>query len=216
MTKITCISDTHGHFPELPGGDLLIIAGDLTARDQDDEHRDFIVWLCQICQNNQYKRIVYIAGNHDGFLDPSQRRYGKVNIPLGFNIEYLCDSGTMYYDLKIWGSPWTPVFYDWHFMKERGQDIRKMWDMIPLDTDILITHGPPYGILDEVDGVNVGCEELRTAVERVKSRLHVFGHVHEAYGTMRLKHEKSDTICVNASIMNDRYNPVNKPITVEI
>ena len=81
--------------------------------------------------------------------------------------------------VKFWGSPWQPAFYDWAFNVPRGRQLAEMWALIPDDTDVLITHTPPYGILDQVEnGELVGCEDLREALLRVKPKLHVFGHIH--------------------------------------
>ena len=136
------------------------------------------------------------------------------------------DSGTKFDGLKIWGSPYTPTFSNWHFMADRGADIKKHWDLIPEDVDILVTHGPPYGILDEIDEVtkwgtkkfNVGCEELSKALVRVRPKLHVFGHIHEGYGMYRPNLGFVDCpgypIFVNASHVNERYQPVNAPIRI--
>jgi len=220
---IDCISDLHGAHPKLEGGDLLIVAGDLTARNRAEELTEFSLWL----NIQQYKKIIVIAGNHDGLLEYSDhpRILSEVNTS---HVEYLCDTASAFEGLKVWGSPWTPTFCNWYFMKPRGEAIKKKWDLIPQDTDILITHGPPWGILDEValssrgdKYKHAGCEELRMAVERVKPKLHVFGHIHNDGGKIDyLKHrdewspQKWATICVNASIMNEAYEPVNKPIRV--
>lgn len=216
--KITCISDLHGHLPQLGSGDLLIVAGDLTARDRLHEYGTFFEWLAR----QQYTKKIIIAGNHDGYFtgnDPKEA--AKQLCGMGADsFEYLCDSACEFEGLKVWGSPWTPTFYDWHFMKDRGAAIKEKWDLIPSDTDILITHGPPFGILDKVKfsskankGNFAGCEELRKAIERIQPRLHIFGHVHEGYGTTVLKCTPHDVLCVNASIMNENYDPVNKPIS---
>lgn len=224
---ITCISDLHGYYPALDGGDLLIIAGDLNARDKKNEYDDFRTWIAK--QN--YKKIIVIAGNHDGLIENGMKR--KTDDPLHPNhlvhpAHYLCDSGCEFEGLKIWGSPWTPKFYNWHFMKARGEDIKKMWDLIPQDIDILITHGPPFGVLDEtVEGNFVGCEELKLALRRIQPKLHIFGHIHESYGkchkvweypvTHGLSNEElvpNQTMFINASYVNEHYNPVNNPIRV--
>lgn len=208
---IDCISDLHGCKPALQGGDLLIVAGDLTARDKVTEHLAFSGWL----GHQKYEKIVLIAGNHDGMMT-DWKPFDQDNI------SYLQDSGTEYKGLKIWGSPWTPTFLNWHFMKDRGAPIKEKWDLIPNDIDILITHGPPYGVLDKVNLSSrgdkfklAGCEELRLALERVKPKLHVFGHIHSEGGKQLLfKHQGPNTICVNAAIMDEDYNPVNKPIRI--
>lgn len=202
---IDCISDLHGSYPELQGGDLLIVAGDLTARDTVKQHQDFYNWMW----SQKYKRVVYIAGNHDGNIPGSGCE----------SIYYLCDSGCDFEGLNIWGTPWTPEFCNWHFMLPRGRQLKEKWDKIPYNTDILVTHGPPLGILDETDNTyfraeRVGCADLRDAVDRIQPRLHVFGHIHHGHGQMLLKNDRRDTICVNAAIMNEQYKPVNKPIRV--
>ncbi len=209
---IDCISDLHGFYPPLEGGDLLIIAGDLTARDSIFEHYQFFQWM----EHQKYKTVIYIAGNHDGFIEK------KLNInETTHDIRYLEDSMTIVDDLKVWGSPWTPTFYDWHFMKNRGAQIKEKWDLIPDDIDILITHGPPYGILDKVKYSSrgnkfghAGCAELRIALERIQPRLHVFGHIHEGYGLVTLKCTPRDVLCVNCAIMDENYHPTNKPIRI--
>lgn len=209
---IDCISDLHGCKPALQGGDLLIVAGDLTARDTYEEFIQFHDWFGA----QKYRKRIVIAGNHDGSiqrrLNPGFWNYG----------DYLEDSGIEFEGLKIWGSPWTPTFLNWHFMKDRGEPIKKKWDLIPNDTDILITHGPPYGVLDKVNLSSrgdkfklAGCEELRLALERVKPKLHVFGHIHSEGGKQLLfKHQGPNTICVNAAIMDEDYNPVHQPVRI--
>ncbi len=209
---IDCISDLHGCKPALQGGDLLIIAGDLTTSDKDYQYRSFYEWL----DDQDYNKKIVIAGNHDEYC---YECYKNKCIPFGMSkVEYLCDSGSEFKGLKIWGSPWTPTFLDWHFMKDHGEPIRQMWDLIPDDIDILITHGPPFGILDQVNlsskannGKSAGCEELRNTLDRLKNlKLHVFGHIHEGYGQITV----NGVIHVNASIMNEDYYPVNKPIRI--
>lgn len=206
---IDCISDLHGEYPTLMGGDLLIIAGDLTARDLEDEYYKFNSWLC----DQDYEKKVVIAGNHDGLLQKDAFKYLE-GVPA---FDYLCDTETEFKGLKIYGSPWTPMFCNWYFMKKSRQDLKEAWDKIPDDTDILVTHGPARGLLDTVSPYSsrpLGCEELRLALERVRPKLHVFGHIHGGYGKMLLKHEGPNTWCVNAALMNEDYDPVNAPIRI--
>lgn len=221
---IDLISDLHGCKPALHGGDLLIIAGDLTARDKPPEYDTFDSWL----KKQKYNYKIVIAGNHDGLLQKFPNRNqivydnGMRQGRLASAHAYLCDSGTYFERLRIWGSPWTPTFCNWHFMLDRGAPIKAKWDLIPVDTDILITHGPMWGVLDTVYPLpsakidHLGCYDLRDAIERIKPRLHVCGHIHGGHGTLTLKHPDSNhnTFCVNASIMDEDYNPVNKPIRV--
>lgn len=215
---IDCISDLHGTYPDLEGGDLLIISGDITARDYVYEWGHFFIWLSR----QQYRKKILVAGNHDGILvDKHPAELGKELC--GFRddtFEYLCDSGTIFEGYKIWGSPWTPVFFDWHFMLKRGKDIREKWDLIPPDTDFLVTHGPPFGKLDfterrfsargKIVQEHCGCEQLAQVINLIKPKLHVFGHIHEGYGVkadLELK-----TVFVNCSLMDMNYNSTNKPI----
>lgn len=129
---------------------------------------------------------------------------------------YLEDSS--YFDtvsgLHFWGSPWTPEFCDWAFNLTCGEECSEKLAMIPEETDILVTHGPPYGIGDFcVSGKSAGCRELLSEVQnRIKPILHVFGHIHEAYGVTQL-HE---TTFVNASTCNLAYVPCREPIIVDI
>lgn len=217
---IDCVSDLHGEFPELPGGDLLIVAGDLTASDQPDQYQAFCHWLW----NQSYTGIVFIGGNHDNKID-------YISKPKTSSIQYLCDSGTEFCGLKIWGSPWSLRFNGMnpHCMAFTGteEDLESKFKLIPDDTDILVTHSPPWGIMDEVkrsvicfpkgsvySPENCGSHSLRTHVERVKPQLHVFGHIHQGYGQVLLKHEGPNTMCVNASIMDECYKPRYQPIRI--
>ena len=205
---IDAVSDLHGFYPTLNGGDLLIIAGDLTKRDTLMEHSDMLEWI----NKQPYKKKVLVAGNHDGFLEKNPNFYSKTNI------DYLCDSGTEFEGFKIFGSPYTTWFEGVNpkcaaFMCHRGEDIAAHWNKIPIDTDILVTHGPPYQVLDRTwDDRRVGCEELKKRLRHLdwRPRLHAFGHIHEAYGTM--PSEKTDF--VNCSHVNEKYKPVNKPIRI--
>lgn len=222
---IDCISDLHGYYPKLDGGDLLIVAGDLTARDEPYQHAEFLSWA----KRQDYEKVIFIAGNHDGHIQNNQKLYEdymgscRVHCPSvkDFNkITYLQDSYTIFKHLKIYGSPWTPTFCDWHFMLPRESDeLEEKWSLIPDDTDILITHGPSYGLLDSTCQYPskfdcLGCSLLREAVERIKPKIHVFGHIHGGYGQILLKHEGLNTICVNASHCDEDYKPVNKPIRI--
>jgi Icc-related predicted phosphoesterase len=192
--KIICISDTHNLHEELkiPDGDVLIHAGDMTCVGGMDEIKEFNQWLGTL--PHRYK--IVIAGNHDLYLE-SVPSMANVFIT---NAIYLNDSGIEIEGLKIWGSPISPNYQDWAFNRERGEAIRKHWEMIPQDTDILITHCPPFGILDFNDkGKHEGCQDLLEIVQqKIKPRLHVFGHLHDAHGLDKI----GETIFVNASIVN--------------
>lgn len=216
--RLTFISDTHNKHEKLngflPGGDILIHAGDLTGRGYITEIENFMKWYDNI---NNYDTKVFIAGNHDfGFQDDNQKLRGLLT---GYKtIDYLEDELMMVgedYDnmIKIWGSPWQPEFHNWAFNLPRGEKIKEKWDMIPADTDILITHGPPFGKLDYVpyNNINVGCEELMKRVEEIKPKIHLYGHIHEGRNIVY----SDGTLFINASVLNDRYEYRNKPITID-
>lgn len=210
MSDITVISDLHGFFPNLEGGDLLIISGDLTARDKPEEYSDFDHWLSK--QN--YKKIIVIGGNHDVYLE---KNFSKSTQPFSF-AEYLCDSGTEFAGLKIFGSPFTRKFTGQNkncmaFSLQSEFQLNDHFNLIPDKIDILITHSPPFGILDECANGRVGSEMLRQAIFRVKPRLCCFGHIHEQGGkSIKI----GNTILANASIVDEYYRHVNKPIYVEL
>lgn len=217
---IDCVSDLHGFYPELDGGDLLIIAGDLTATDTQEELDEFDNWLV----HQSYKKKIFIAGNHDNLLlKEKPRKYMMGNNTKWIEKhEYLCDSGTEFEGLKIWGSPWSLKFKDLNpkcaAFTGRESDLSEKFNQIPEDVDILITHTPPYGILDKNKyGDNCGSIHLRNTVldnsRLPKLCLHVFGHIHENGEKL---YETTLGKFVNASIMNENYKPINKPVRIII
>jgi len=206
--KIVAISDTHGLHNQLalPEGDMLIHAGDVSAMGREREVKDFINWFA----NQPFQHKVFIAGNHD-FLFENDPELATSYIPE--NVIYLNDSGVTIEGLNIWGSPIQPWFFDWAFNRQRGAEIEKHWQLIPDNTDILITHGPPLNIRDlTLSGENVGCESLLNKVQEVKPRYHIFGHIHEAYGVS----QQPDTSYINASVVNRNYVVVNSPVLFEV
>ncbi len=205
--KIVFISDTHGFHHQLNEleGDLIIHAGDVTSRGKEAEVVDFLTWFGEL----KFDYKIFIAGNHDFFFEKVSLNILDELIPK--NVIYLNDSGISIDDINIWGSPIQPWFHDWAFNKKRGSEIKKHWDIIPNNTDILITHGPPFGIGDKtVYQSNVGCEDLLEKVAVLKPKIHVFGHIHEDYGIK----EKNGTKFINASVLNVRYQMVNPPIVL--
>lgn len=219
---IDCISDLHGCKPALHGGDLLIIAGDLTARDTEWEHDDIFEWIC----DQSYIKKVFISGNHDNYIQRNNEKF--LETLENSDIEYLCDSGTEFEGLKIWGSPWTSQFPGINpkccaFTKPYMVRLQDRWELIPKDVNILITHNPPYGILDNVPreyNPSVGDKDLRYVLETSDNlKLHVFGHIHENGGQqIILKRpgygDENNVICVNASVVDGNYRQVNKPIRI--
>lgn len=207
--QITLISDTHfcHNQLELPGGDMLIHAGDVCGYGTEDEAVAFLEWFAE----QPYKHKIFIAGNHDWFFEIYDKTYIDNIIPS--NIHYLNDTGIEIEGFKIWGSPVQIEFCEWAFNRKKGADINKHWKLIPKNTDILITHGPPFGILDRTNSnYNAGCEMLLKKVNLIKPKLHVFGHIHEGYGMI----EKEKIIFANASSVNINYQLVNAPIVLEI
>lgn len=201
------MSDLHNIPPDfnVPDGDILIIAGDMCGVGNKNELDDFDAFLA--LQPHALKLVV--AGNHDWVFAHSTPQESKKLLKNGI---YLEDDGYEFYGLRIWGSPWQPWFMNWAFNLPRGQKLAEVWSKIPDDTDVLITHCPPYGILDVVYGDHVGCEDLAKALQRIRPKLHVFGHIHQGYGTL----DRDGTIYVNASLRNEKYWLVNEPIVVDL
>lgn len=211
--KITFISDTHNRHDDLNldlhGGDMIIHAGDISGRGTLEEINNFLSWF----QNLPYKHKIFIAGNHDfGFEEIRHSNQHEFAIRIPDNVIYLQDDVVEIEGLKIYGSPWQPRFYDWAFNVDRGESIAKKWELIPDGLDILITHGPVFGILDDTySGMRVGCEELYKKVVKCKPRIHVCGHIHWAYGMK----DFNDTTYINASSLGENYRYENKPIVVD-
>ena len=217
--RITFISDTHTKHNQvtatLPGGDLLIHAGDLSSMGYQHEIQQFCKWYSKL---ENYDHKVFIAGNHDwGFQDNSEKIMETVNSYKG--IDYLQDDMLLVgedYDkmVKIWGSPWQPEFYSWAFnLPRQGEELKEKWGLIPTDIDILITHGPAWGHLDTVKfnpGVSLGCELLADRIQTIKPKIHVCGHIHTGYG-----YKFADgTHHFNASVLDEEYSFTQKPMTV--
>ena len=204
--KICIISDTHEQQDKLvlPQADLLIFCGDITYTGDRIKTLEFVDWF----DSQPHKHKIFIAGNHDFLYEDSIFPYDSP-----FRKNYLYNQAISIDGYIIYASPYTPKFGNWAFMKKRGDEIANEWKKIPQDTDILITHGPPQGILDKTRrGVNAGCYDLMKRVKEIKPQLHAFGHIHEGYGQV----EKDGTIFVNASNCDEFYNIKNPPIVVEI
>jgi Icc-related predicted phosphoesterase len=212
--KITFISDTHGKHKILTSkgynnilgeGHILVHAGDCTNVGKTHEIKEFLDWF----SNTPFTHKVFIAGNHDwGFeihhdIAPEYKEKG---------VHYLFDNMVELDGVKIYGSPWQPEFYDWAFNLPRGEKLAEKWAKIPEGLDILVTHGPAYGMVDHtIQGLNVGCQDLLNRILDVKPKIHVCGHIHQSRGCK----EFNGTLFVNASVCNERYEPTNKPIVIE-
>lgn len=188
MRELIFISDTHTKHCELTdflndiyhrNNDVIIVhSGDISYRGSLTEVLNFLTWVSDL----PFEHKIMIAGNHD-FIFEEQRPLIREILEKDFpSVTYLEDSGVEVMGLKFWGSPVTPRFFDWAF--NRDEDIQNHWDLIPLDTDVLITHGPPYKILDKTyRGLQVGCPRLAKKIQELTNlKIHVFGHIHESNG----------------------------------
>jgi hypothetical protein len=240
--RITHISDTHNKHKhlngKLPGGDLLIHSGDISSLGRKHEVEDFIKWFNGI---EGYTNKVFIAGNHDmsfdkevllrnklDYFDGGRNNWdtpcadGKpewlVNLlatGLKPNVFYLENSFVEIDQIKIWGSPYSATFgHNWAFNVDRGYDSAQMWNKIPEDADIVITHGPIYGYGDMTANTyqNVGCEDLYRRLKELKTPLHFAGHIHEGYG---YNQTIWDGYSFNGCTCNLRYEALNNPITFD-
>jgi Icc-related predicted phosphoesterase len=207
ILKIVIISDSHGYHRQmdLPAGDMLIHAGDVSGRGMESQIVDFLDWFTIQPHRNK----IMIAGNHDFYFDEASETAIKDLIPC--NIIYLNDSGVTIDGINIWGSPVSTWFYNWAFNRHKGSDIQKHWELIPHTTDILITHGPAEGIRDRThNGVHVGCDNLLKRVQEIKPKIHAFGHIHEGYGS----EEQYGVNFINAAVLSASYQLINPPIVV--
>lgn len=205
--RLVLLSDTHSQQSRLdvPDGDVLICAGDMTLGGTYLEIRLFAQWLKRL--PHQYK--IVIAGNHDLLFEQNPQQAKEA---LGEEATYLFESGVEIEGVKFWGAPWNPRFRDYAFNIERGEALREKWRKIPTNIDVLITHGPPQNILDSNGTMPIGDADLRDEVlNRVWPRLHVFGHVHEDRGIRQMR----DITFVNASVCDRSLNPVNSPIVFD-
>lgn len=234
--KIICMSDNHGKLPEIKQTiDTVLIAGDTCLHGDPYLDSNWIqdklnVWLDSISAENK----VMISGNHDIIFTQTFK-----NLRPKLKCHYLEDEEIVIDGIKIYGSPWTVRFGLWAFMKP-DNELATVWAKIPDDTDVLLLHGPPYGIGDVSKygyGANLGSLTLINRIYEIKPRLVVFGHIHHGYGIYAVDTnsdignrkiekietdnliipKKSDKIYfINASLLDDDYKFVNKPIILEL
>jgi len=196
--KIVAISDTHNFTPDLPEGDVLIHAGDATMMGTENEVRQFGDWIEKI--KSKFRFIIFTPGNHDFYFE--NKKLENVFI----NRRVIVDG------VKFWLSPYSPIFGHWAFMKS-DEELSEMWKEIPEDTDILVTHVPPKNILDlTIGNIHVGSLSLLERVFEIKPKIHIFGHIHEGYGT----HYNKGIKFINASVINEYYKNVNEPIVINL
>jgi Icc-related predicted phosphoesterase len=209
--RIVALSDTHGQHAnvKVPDGDVLIHCGDFTKGNMHDIHDilDFKVWLDKL----PHKHKIVIAGNHDWYME-KYNHLGRLYLNSD-SVHYLENSGVTIDGLDFWGSPYTPLFCSWAFMRRRGEGMADIWQHIPVSTDVLITHGPPAGILDiNANDEHCGCYDLLKKVSNSKIKAHFFGHIHENYGIL----DTSGKVFCNCSVLDEYYHLVNSPITLEL
>lgn len=226
--KIVAVSDLHGKQNKIgtvPECDVLISAGDYSFRGEKHMVRDYHAWL----NKQPAKHIISVNGNHETFTDVCKRipeEYTALTFAEAKEIaekecprvHFIGDHGTVVIDgVKFHGSAITPWFHEWAWNVQRGMEIAAEWAKIPDDVDVLITHGPVYGILDAVyyfDGVTikerVGCQDLYKRMLELKNcNLHICGHIHGAHGYKYF----NETHFYNVSICDEQYMPTN-PITI--
>lgn len=196
--RILHLSDTHGCHPRLRNlseADVVVHSGDFCMVGSEQEAIDFMDWFCDL----PYRHKIFICGNHDDCL------YGANIGGLDDNVHYLCNSGIEIEGIKFYGVPM--------FMGDCVIDRQNLnYDKIPIDTDVLITHTPAYGILDFDDSINYGSEVLLQAVTNVNPRIHLFGHIHKQHGITSI----GTTIFSNGAIMNEDYSILNHPNVIEL
>lgn len=228
--RLALISDVHGQWAEFnyPEADVLIIAGDILHNYSYNREADAGQQLFELAKLNsflgsltEYRWKIVVAGNHDFAF---QKRNLEARALL-HNAIYLEDEGIVLDGVKFYGSPWQPHFYEWAYnfppsSKWGGNDFKaadaakSCWSKIPDDTNVLITHGPPFDILDEtVRGEKVGCPFLAKRIGELKQlKLSCFGHIHSSFGMKKI----GDTIFANVAGLHEDYKTKNPVTVVEV
>ena len=194
--RILHISDTHGchrRLKDLPEADVIVHSGDMTMTGGADEAVDFMEWFCDL----PYAHKVFIAGNHDFCL------HGGEPSGLDANCHYLCNDSVVIDGLKFYGIPLSVE-------TAASGTLAANYAAIPDDTDVLITHQPPKGILDHAEDYGYGSPELRNAVMRIRPRAHLFGHIHDAAGLV----SAGGTVFSNGAVLTGSYGMNLRPFSV--
>ena len=204
----------------MPHGDVLVHCGDITAHGHLQEVEAFVAWLA--AQPHRHK--LFIAGNHDCALEVDPAAGRAIAARAADNgVTYLEDTGCCIDGMTFWGSPITPRHMHWAFMRDPGPDIQRHWDLVPDDTDVLITHGPPWGVLDTLyrqdsGAEHTGCPSLLASLSRIQPRLHLFGHIHEGHGMLPADDSPGNDVTAfhNVATMNEFYCIANAPVIIEL
>lgn len=215
--RIVFISDTHNLHKKIsiPKCDLLLHCGDFSSRGTKNELVNFLDWFAE----QPAREKVFIAGNHDFICESNPDQV--YSIVKNYNVNYLFESSVRLEGLNIFGSPWVTYLPNWAFSFKRNNpnEAISAWAKIPDNTDILLTHTPPYRIFDRVDrsmyvgeDLNVGCPHLLDRVNKVKPKIHAFGHIHEGYAGA----EKGGINFINAASCTIKYNPTNSPVVFDL
>lgn len=248
MLKIVHISDTHGAKGHthviVPECDVLIHSGDIGGRTNLYELTEFLVWF----EKQPARKKIWVAGNHDLILDRKwvERKKGEMDsvasmileeqyqqvaaVLAAYDVNYLQDTDYVFEGIKFYGSPYTPSFHreHWAFNADRGKEINKVWAKIPSDTHVLITHGPCYGILDEVgnkyllpgEDKHRGCEDLLDVIKNrlLHLKLHCSGHIHDNVGIVlkNVSNRRRVMFSNGAVLTNDYTQLVTNPLIINI
>lgn len=202
--KIVIISDTHNHQVATPECDVLIHCGDATNGGSLKEYSQFIDWF----KEAKAKHKIYVPGNHDF---GAQRDYGIVSSMMeSINVNFLIDKELIIDSVIFYGTPWCPQYGRWAFMPPDNV-IRDYREKIPNDVNVLVSHSPPYSILDlTLSGEKAGCKYLYDKIKKLPNlKINCFGHIHEAYGQKKI----DDVLFINAAI-SDFNKKIPNPITI--
>ena len=220
--KIIATSDLHGHLPNIPDGDLLLICGDFVPLEIQRYSRLCRDWMLQEftdwVNEQPVNKVLFICGNHEVGLEKCTR-FLKDTFPFNNKITYLEDEEYNYKGLRIYGTPWCKIFYNWAFMLN-DIGLQSIYSKIPEGLDILMTHDAPYqnevGFIHDspyvsrvVDASNYILGDI---IEEKKPKLSLCGHIHS--GTKELA-KIEDTKFVNVSYVDEYYNPINKIFTYD-
>ncbi len=200
--RILHLSDTHNQhnsLSNLPKADVIIHSGDFSFAGTESEYDDFLKWFIRL----DYQHKIFIGGNHDGFLEENSPTH--IQKKLSSNCHYLSHSEVVIEGIKFWG---VPMFVSEDIDGTYFEKIKR----IPSNTDVLISHHPPLGILDLDGTINYGCSELLHKTLNVKPKFHLFGHIHNAHGIEKSKY----TTFINSAVLNGNYELSNKPFEFEI
>jgi Icc-related predicted phosphoesterase len=211
MVKIVAVSDLHGYYPEIPECDILLIAGDILGPSDPFIQSaicsgPLMIWLKKV----PVKNIVMVAGNHDIIFE----QYPSLLPKWPDNLYYLQDSGVELFGLKIYGSPWQIRFYDWAF-NEDEENLVHIWAKIPNNTDVLVTHSPPYGYGDsDIKGRMLGSPSLTHRILDIQPKIACWGHIHDGYSNK--PYMIKNTMGFNVSLCTNSYKPMNSPIIIDL